>query len=74
MDVKPVSILLRDKLTGDDARGFLAPMLERVQTIVGHDGRFRMAVDSKDSTVATRFSFAMRGESHDGKYEKNSEE
>jgi hypothetical protein len=42
-------------LRGGDAGTLLAAMLERVQTQVGHVGRFRMAVYAEDATLFSKF-------------------
>jgi hypothetical protein len=65
------SFLVGKVLAGHNAGGFLSAVLEGVKTVVGHNGGFRMAVDSENPAMAARFSFLLVEEVHVTSYEKN---
>ena len=57
MRIEPPLLSLLKIFARNDPRGFLATMLEGVQTVVGHDGGLGMVEDSEDAAVAAGFSF-----------------
>ncbi len=57
MDIEPKFPEVGQVLAGDDPGRFLSAVLEGMETVVGLDGRLRMAVDPEDSAVAAGLAF-----------------
>ena len=71
MDVKAPFSPVRNILARDYARGFLAAMLESMQTVVGHHRGLWMAIDAKNAAMTARFTFELIEQGHRGKVRKN---
>ena len=59
MDVKTPLSAVRNILAGDNACGFLAAMLESMQTVVCHDRGFGMAIDAENAAMTAGFTFEL---------------
>ena len=70
MDVKAPFSPVGNILAGDNACGFLAAMLERMQAVVRHHRCLGMAVDTENAAMTARFTFDSIEQGHNGKVSK----